>query len=64
MQANTVRSKNQTAAQLSISLCTLDKIFKRGDLPRIQITTRRVGVLQSDIDAYLAHRVGVLEVQS
>jgi predicted DNA-binding transcriptional regulator AlpA len=53
MQANTVLSKNQAAAQLSVSIQTLDKMFKRGDLPRIQITVRRVGVLQSDINSHL-----------
>ena len=58
MQENFVISKNQAATQLSISLCTLDRLFKRGELPRVQITTRRVGVMQSDIYAYLAVRVG------
>jgi predicted DNA-binding transcriptional regulator AlpA len=53
MQANTVLTKNQAAAQLSVSIQTLDKMFKRGDLPRIQITVRRVGVLQSDINQHL-----------
>ena len=53
MQANTVLTKNQAAAQLSVSIQTLDKMFKRGDLPRIQITVRRVGVLQSDITQHL-----------
>lgn len=53
MNSSTVLTKNQAAAQLSISVQTLDKMFKRGDLPRIQVTTRRVGVLQSDINAHL-----------
>jgi predicted DNA-binding transcriptional regulator AlpA len=53
MQANTVLTKNQAAAQLSVSIQTLDKMFKRGDLPRIQLTVRRVGVLQSDITQHL-----------
>jgi predicted DNA-binding transcriptional regulator AlpA len=56
MQANTVLSKNQAATQLSISVQTLDKMFKRGELPRIQISTRRVGVLQSDINLHLENR--------
>ena len=49
MNSNVVLTKNQAAAQLSVSIQTLDKMFKRGELPRIQITVRRVGVLQSDI---------------
>jgi predicted site-specific integrase-resolvase len=58
MQASTVLTKNQAAAQLCIGIQTLDKMFKRGDLSRIQITVRRVGVLQSDITQYLEkHRV-------
>ena len=40
----------------SISVQTLDKMFKRGDLPRVQLTTRRVGVLQSDIEQHLEKR--------
>lgn len=53
MNSNIVLTKNQAAAQLSVSIQTLDKMFKRGDLPRIQVTTRRVGVYQSDITAHL-----------
>ena len=53
MQANTVLTKNQAAALLCVSIQTIDNMYKRGDLPRIQITVRRVGFLQSDIDAYL-----------
>ena len=46
----------EAATQLSISVQTLDKMFKRGDLPRIQITIRRVGVVQSDLNEYLENR--------
>lgn len=58
MNSNTVTvlTKNQAAAQLSVSIQTLDKMFKRGDLPRIQLTVRRVGVLQSDINQHLENR--------
>jgi predicted site-specific integrase-resolvase len=56
MQVNTVLTKNQAAAQLSVSIITLDKMFKRGDLPRIQLSIRRVGVLQSDITNFLENR--------
>ncbi len=53
MNSNIVLTKNQAATQLSVGIQTLDKMFKRGELPRIQVTTRRVGVLQSDINAHL-----------
>ena len=56
MQTSNVLTKMEAATQLSISVQTLDKMFKRGELPRIQITTRRVGVLQSDIEQHLEKR--------
>ena len=56
MIQNTVLTKAQAATQLSISVQTLDKMFKRGDLPRVQLTTRRVGVVQSDLNEYLENR--------
>lgn len=46
----------EAATQLSISVQTLDKMFKRGDLPRVQLTIRRVGVVQSDLNQYLEKR--------
>lgn len=58
MQANNVLTRTQAAAQLSVSIQTLDNMFKRGDLSRIQLTVRRIGVLQSDITQLLEkHRV-------
>ena len=58
----TVLTKMEAATQLSISVQTLDKMFKRGDLPRIQITIRRVGVMQSDINRHLeSRRVGSVQ---
>ena len=56
MQTSNVLTKMEAATQLSISVQTLDKMFKRGELPRIQITIRRVGVLQSDIEQHLEKR--------
>ncbi len=56
MQQDNVLSKNQAAAQLSVSLFTIDRLFKTGQLPRIQISVRRVGVMQSAITAFLAER--------
>jgi predicted DNA-binding transcriptional regulator AlpA len=59
MNSNIVLSKNEAATQLKISIQTLDKMFKRGELPRIQLTMRRVGVLQSDITQHLENRRAV-----
>ena len=56
MQTSNVLTKMEAATQLSISVQTLDKMFKRGDLPRVQLTTRRVGVVQSDLNEYLENR--------
>lgn len=56
MNSNIVLTKNQAATQLSVSIQTLDKMFKRGELPRIQVTVRRVGVLQSDLENLLEKR--------
>jgi len=56
MIQNTVLTKMEAATQLSISVQTLDKMFKRGDLPRVQLTIRRVGVVQSDLNQYLEKR--------
>lgn len=56
MSQDVVLTKNQAAAQLSVSIQTLDRLFKSGELPRIQITVRRVGVMQSDINRHLEKR--------
>ena len=64
MIQNTVLTKAQAATQLSISVQTLDKMFKRGDLPRVQLTTRRVGVVQSDLNEYLENRRVVKDAET
>ena len=64
MQTKTVLSKMEAATQLSISVQTLDKMFKRGDLPRVQLTTRRVGVVQSDLNEYLENRRVVKDAET
>ena len=64
MQTSNVLTKMEAATQLSISVQTLDKMFKRGELPRIQITTRRVGVLQSDIEQHLEKRRVVKDAET
>ena len=56
MNENNVLTKNQAAAQLGVSLFTIYILFKSGALPRIQLTVRRVGVLQSDVTEYVTQR--------
>ena len=64
MQTKTVLTKMEAATQRAISVQTLDKMFKRGDLPRVQLTTRRVGVVQSDLNEYLENRRVVKDAET
>ena len=48
----------ETAAELRVSVATIERMLKRGDLPRVKIgyATR---ILRRDIDAYIeSHREG------
>jgi predicted DNA-binding transcriptional regulator AlpA len=47
-----VQPKPEGARQLSISLRQFDRLIADGELPVVELSPRRVGVLQSDIDAY------------
>jgi predicted DNA-binding transcriptional regulator AlpA len=48
---------NDAANRLGVSKATFWRIVKRGDLRTIKITDRSTGVLQSDLDAYVADRI-------
>ena len=53
-----VRPKREFARQLDCSERNVDRIIAEGGIPVVEISPRRVGILQSDIDAYkLARRV-------
>lgn len=43
----------QLADLLGVDKATVSRLMSAGTLPKIQITKRAVGVLQSDFDAYL-----------
>ena len=45
--------RKEAAAQLRISLNALGTLVKKGAIKQIQLTKQRVGILQTDIDAYL-----------
>ncbi len=44
---------NQIALELSCSMATVWRLLKSGQLKKVQVSTRLVGVLRSDLDAYL-----------
>ena len=55
----TILTKKETAAQLKISLNTLSNLIATGKIAHIKLAARRIGVAQTDIDAYInAQRVG------
>lgn len=55
----TILTKKETAAQLKVSLNTLSTLITMGKIAHIKLSARRIGVAQSDIDAYInAQRVG------
>ena len=57
----TILTKKETAAQLKISLNSLTTLITTGKIAYVKLTARRIGIAQSDIDAYInAQRVGGL----
>lgn len=57
----TILTKKETAAQLKISLNSLTTLITTGKIAYVKLTARRIGITQSDIDAYInAQRVGGL----
>jgi excisionase family DNA binding protein len=50
-------SRNQAADVLGVNPSTIDRMIKKGKLPKVQITDMRIGILKTDIDAFvLANR--------
>ena len=59
MQQAPVLLKKEAAKQLKIGLTSLNRLINAGKIQQIELTPRRRGILQTDIDAYLtAQRVG------
>jgi predicted DNA-binding transcriptional regulator AlpA len=53
-----VVSRRETAARLNISLRTLDRLARNGDGPRrIQISERRYGYPESELQAYVQRKL-------
>ena len=48
-------SLRTTAEKLGISLSTLKRLISAGALKKIQITERRVGVLESEVDDLISN---------
>jgi predicted DNA-binding transcriptional regulator AlpA len=51
-----IRTRQETAERLRVSLRTLTRMEQRGDLPRIKISDRIYGFRDSAIDAFLKSR--------
>jgi hypothetical protein len=51
-QTDDVRSKREAARQLDVAERSVDRIIALGLLPVVEISPRRIGVLQSDLDAF------------
>ena len=59
MQQDLVLLKKEAAEKARISLNALNTLIKQGKIPQVNLTARRRGVMQSDLDTYLnAQRVG------
>ena len=48
--------KPEVARQLGISERNLDRLFRAGELPVVEMSPRRVGALQSDVNAFKLSR--------
>lgn len=55
-QTDDVRSKREAARQLDVAERSVDRIIALGMLPVVEISPRRIGVLQSDLDAFKLSR--------
>jgi predicted DNA-binding transcriptional regulator AlpA len=56
IQTDDIRSKREVARQLDIAERSVDRLIAEGFLPVISISPRRVGILQSDVDAFKRSR--------
>lgn len=48
-----VLPRKELPGYLSLSLRTVDTLLKEGVLPKIRLSKRRIGVLKTDVDAYI-----------
>lgn len=52
-QEEPVFLKPEAATYLKISMTALGRLIKDGCIAKVQLTPRRVGILKTDLDAYL-----------
>jgi excisionase family DNA binding protein len=53
MNQSPILRRTELPAYLKISMPTVDRMLRDNVLPKIQITQKLVGVLKTDVDAYL-----------
>ena len=53
MLESPILRRSELPAYLKVSMPTIDRMLRDGVLPKVQITQVRVGVLKTDVDAYL-----------
>jgi excisionase family DNA binding protein len=46
--------KKEAAERMKISMTGLNVLLKDGKLPKVQLSPRRVAILESDVDNYIA----------
>ena len=51
-----ILSKPQAANLLGVHVATVHRLIKSGSIPHIKISVSRIGILRTDIDAYLQSR--------
>lgn len=51
-----ILSKPQVANLLGVHIATVHRLIKSGAIPHIKISISRIGILRTDIDAYLQSR--------
>ena len=60
-----ILSKKQTAELLGVHVTTVHNLLMLGEIPRVQLSARRIGMLRSDIDSYIQnHRTTASTIQS
>ncbi|MDH3669138.1 MAG: excisionase family DNA-binding protein [Paracoccaceae bacterium] len=52
-----ILSLRETARRLGISLSTLKRLINAGTIRKIQVTERRVGIVESELDDFVSRRL-------
>jgi predicted DNA-binding transcriptional regulator AlpA len=59
-----VQPKHEGGRQLGVSTRQIDRLIRDGALPVVELSPRRVGILQSDLDAFKISRRRVRKAAS